>query len=263
MGSPFPGMDPFVESQKWGGFHHVFISQLARDLVKVLRPRYDVKPEERIYIETTGDPDWYRADIAITVSRSPPAPPTGPAAAVLDLEPTLNALPMPFEVREPYLVIRKTGEREVVAVIELLSPTNKRVGSDGRDEFLKKRHQVLRSAAHLIEIDLLLGGQRLPTVRPLASETDYCAIVSRARRRPKADVFEWRLRQKLPRIPIPLADNDDDALLNLQSAFTAVYEDLGYDYSINYDEPLKVGLPAAEQAWVREIAAARRPAEPR
>ena len=52
MPSPFPGMDPFIERQKWSSFHHVFIAELAHLLVAALRPRYEVEPEKRIYVET-------------------------------------------------------------------------------------------------------------------------------------------------------------------------------------------------------------------
>jgi hypothetical protein len=150
-------------------------------------------------------------------------------------------------------VIRKAGEREVVTVIELLSPGNKRLGSDGRREYLKKRHDVLRSSSHLVEIDLFLGGQRLPTVRPLLPSTDYCAFVCRAGQRPQADVFEWTLQQRLPRIPIPVLPGDDDAIIDLQQALNAVYDRAGYDYSIHYNESLNLPLRAADKDWIRQV----------
>lgn len=56
---------------------------------------------------------------------------------------------------ERYIAIVSLPSRELVTVIELLSPTNKRVGADGRREYLRKREQILQSAVHLVEIDLL------------------------------------------------------------------------------------------------------------
>jgi hypothetical protein len=227
-------------------------------LVKALRPRYEIDPEERIYIETTADESrGYRADVAVSVGS--PGGGRASSTADLDLEPSVYSLPLPVEMeeREAYLVIRKTGQREVVSVIEVLSPGNKRSGSDGRREYLKRRHDVLRSNSHLVEIDLLLAGQRLPTVRPLLPTTDYCAFVCRADQRPQAEVFEWTLRMRLPRIPVPLLPGDDDAIIDLQAALTAVYDRSGYDYSVHYDKPLRLPFRPADEAWLREVMTTR------
>jgi hypothetical protein len=124
------------------------------------------------------------------------------------------------ERREAFLTIRERESMKVVTVIEFLSPANKRRGSDGRREYLQKREQVLSSDTHLVELDLLRGGQRLPTVDPLP-ETDFSVFVCRAQRRYQAEVYAWGLRQPLPRIPIPLAGNDPDVEVDLQAVFTA------------------------------------------
>ena len=54
----------------------------------------------------------------------------------------------------------------MVTVIELLSPWNK-TPEAGLAEYLAKRTNVLYSTANLVELDLLRGGERLPTVDPL------------------------------------------------------------------------------------------------
>ena len=54
--------------------------------------------------------------------------------------------------------VLEAGELELVTAIEILSPVNKRPGREAHDEYLRKRRELLRSAAHLIEIDLLRGG---------------------------------------------------------------------------------------------------------
>ena len=50
MPSPFPGMDPFIESQKWRGFHSTFIPNIAAALTSLIRPRYVVDIEENVYV---------------------------------------------------------------------------------------------------------------------------------------------------------------------------------------------------------------------
>jgi hypothetical protein len=172
---------------------------------------------------------------------------------VLDIEPKVVTLPMPVEEKEPYLVIRENTSRQVVAVIELLSPTNKRPGSDGRREYLAKRAEILQTRVHLVELDLLLGGQRLPIVEPFKDNTSYCAIVSRAGHRPHGELFEWPLAHPLPRIPVPLAKGEPDAILDLQAALSAVYDRAGYDYSLRYDLPLDLPFSSADRQWLAKV----------
>ena len=111
---------------------------------------------------------------------------------------------MPERKRQAFLTIRERETMTVVTVLEVLSLDNKRSGSDGRREYLRKREAVLESDVHLVELDLLRAGTRLPTVEPLPPGACY-AYVSRADRRPQVEVYAWTLRQSLPTIPVPLA----------------------------------------------------------
>jgi hypothetical protein len=159
-------------------------------------------------------------------------------------------LPALVEQRQAYLTLLYRETREVVTVIELLSPTNK--GPDGRGQYLEKREKVLRSPAHLVELDLLRGGARLPTVESLPPG-DYYAFVSRAAQRPEVAVYAWPLPHPLPAIPIPLAGEDQDVLLNLQTAFATVYDRAAYAYSLDYHRPAEPPLSEREAAWAREL----------
>ncbi len=247
MPSPFPGMDPFIESQVWEDFHHAFIQTTREALIAVLRPRYVVRVEVRVYLEHRVEPPprIFRPDVAIV------EPPTGVWGGEKGGVATMT-LPMPEEEREPYLIITKRDELEVVSVIELLSPVNKRAGSDGRREYLTKREAVLRSAAHLVELDLLRGGERLPTIE-LPPPADYYAFVCRRQERPRVRVYPWTLRHRLPTIPIPLADDDPDTPLDLQAVFTTVYDRAGYDYGLDYRRPVDPPLAEADSAWAQAI----------
>ena len=42
MRSPFPGMDPFVETANWPGFQTLLIGEIVAQLVPLVRPRYAV-----------------------------------------------------------------------------------------------------------------------------------------------------------------------------------------------------------------------------
>lgn len=59
MPSPFPGMDPFIEGQRWQDFHARFINDLADLLLPAVRPRYVVDVEQYVYL-AHGDEERQR-----------------------------------------------------------------------------------------------------------------------------------------------------------------------------------------------------------
>lgn len=260
MPSPFPGVDPYIENQEWQDFHTRFNTVLSDLLAIRIEPRYVVRVERRVYVEHPTHPEtevrW--ADVAVLATGdrqgSTPLSTSGSAAAIA--VPVECLLPMPEERREAYLVIRERETLEVVTVIETLSPANKQAGGDGREQYLAKRDLVLESRSHLVELDLLRGGLRLPTVSGLPPG-DYYAIVSRRRRRPRAEVYAWGIRQALPVIPVPLREGDNDVALELQTAFTTVYDRARYHLSIDYGAALEPPLAEADQTWARELLAVR------
>src|SRR5207253_253301 len=99
------------------------------------------------------------------------------------------------------IAIRDVRKRKLVTMIEFLSPVNKR--GDGRRQYLRKRNRILRSKTHLLEIDLLRKGKRMPMEEEYPSG-DYFVMVSRAYKRPKAEVWPSSLQQALPTVPVPL-----------------------------------------------------------
>ena len=223
MPSPFPGMDPFIEGQRWRDFHTTFITVIREMLTPRVRPRYVVEVEEYVYLaRAEEDPDRL-------------------------IEPD------PARFRQSHLTIRTRQSQNVVTVIELLSPWNKTAG-EGRLEYLVKRSNIFCTPANLVEIDLLRGGQRLPTREPLAP-ADYYAFVCRKEQLPKVDVYGWTLQQPLPSIPIPLAGDDPDVVLDLQAALTTTYDRAGYDYALDYRRAVEPALETSTDAWVRSLVA--------
>jgi hypothetical protein len=261
MPSPFPGMDPFIEDQEWSDFHPTFAGEIRAQLAPKLEPRYYVRIERRVYVEHpqyedngSSQPDIRKPDVSPHLrSESAVLPYTAGGTATL-AAPVECFIPMPEEQRESFLKIHETETREVVTVLEVLSPSNKRPGGDGRREYLQKRDQVFESATHLVELDLLRGGARLPMQSPLPPG-DYYAIISKSHRRPRAAVYPWLLLDPLPTIPIPLLKGDDNVPLDLRAALTAVYDRARYHLSINYTAKLEVPLPDEQAKWLsRQLA---------
>ena len=143
--------------------------------------------------------------------------------------------------------IRDVAKRELVTVIEILSPSNKR--GEGIDEYRDRRESILRITAHLIEIDLLRKGRRVPMRGKLPS-VSYFVFVCRWERRPATDVWPIALNRSLPIIPVPLRKGDDDANLDLQQALTSVYDEGGLRYMIDYAKAPEVPLTPKQSAWV-------------
>src|SRR5436309_6372353 len=143
MPSPFPGMDPFIEGRLWRDFHTEFITGVRAALAPGLVPRYVVRIEERVYVERTPEQPGQFIVPDITVAEVERAQPLGrgsvATAGVAVATPVLRTLPVPERRREAFLTVRERESMAVITVIEVLSPTNKRPGTDGRREYLRKR----------------------------------------------------------------------------------------------------------------------------
>jgi hypothetical protein len=251
-------MDPYIEADQWQEFHVQMVVEIQRHLVPKLLPKYVARVERRVYTEHSFDEvEVFQPDVEIvkatTRVRRRPQP-----SAIAILEPHIYAAPFPHERSEPFLKIVDRESGQLIALIEFLSPSNKTPGSDGYRAYHEKRDETLKSPTHLVEIDLLRGGTRLPTVESLHPTTDYCVFVHRAPRRFQVEVYEWPLRQPLPAVPIPLAKGDDDARLDLQKAFVSVYENAGYEAFLRYDKTLKPPLRREDAVWAKRLVAGRK-----
>jgi hypothetical protein len=253
--SRFPGMDPYLECQGYRqDFHAAFLIDCRRGLTAVLPRHYGAFIEERIsLVDLSGDlPQVYRPDVTVIAAERKNTSRHDPGG-VATLEPI--TIPLAFEdleeIRHRWIEIKRLPDRSVVAVIEVLSPTNK--SGSGRAEYLEERNDWIKQPVHLIEIDLLLGGHRLPMRRPLPAG-EYFALVSRSENRPDCEVYAWSIRRPLPIIPIPLSAPDTDVFLDLQVAFDQTFGDAPYGDSIEYALPLDLPLASEDRAWAEQLA---------
>ena len=261
MPSPFPGMDPYLEGPEWRSVHTQLAGAIGQQLVPLLRPRYVVRTE-KVYILTAPEADDVagRRSPDVSVNRSDlPGRPAGVVtsgtsrAAVLDA-PLHLRFATAEEVPQVTINIYDVADRALVTAIEVLSPTNKD-RSTGRADYLAKRQRVFQSDAHLIEVDLLRTGRRLPMADPIPP-TDYCVLVSRADRRPMTDAWAVSVRNRLPTIPVPLLPGDVDAPLDLQQALSVMYDAWAYDLELDYTRPPPVPLADDDAAWAADLLAA-------
>jgi hypothetical protein len=168
--------------------------------------------------------------------------------------PLTMATVIPTPITHRSVEIRDVANRQLVCAIEVLSPANKR--GHGRRKYLLKRGRILQSSAHLIEIDLLRQGQRVPMEGALP-DVPYFAFVSRAQARPDVGVWPLKFNDRLPSLPVPLLPGDADVTLDLQAALTGVYDGVGYDLVLDYAQPPPGTLTDDEAEWVRRVLAER------
>ncbi len=250
MPSPFPGMNPYLEQEDaWHSFHVHFIPACMEVLTPQLRPNYFVNVDEHVYIhELPGEQRHLigRADLAV---KAPPFPTAATKTEVLPA-PAHGRIAVAVDVdRQSFLQILDRKSRRIVTVLDLLSPSNKLPGPD-REKYLAKRQQFLSSPVHLVEIDLLWGGPRLP-VQGLAP-CDYYVMVSRSQDRPDVALWPLGLRDCLPPIPVPLNAPDPPATIDLQPLLNRLYDAAGYADYIYTGEP-QPPLGAADAEWARQI----------
>lgn len=251
-------MDPYLESPTvWGDFHHSFISSIKGALNAELAPRYYVRVEERVYIADEDDPSRIEIipDARVLQGALSGSPYLGgqEEGAVAVSEPIVRTTLLDEETREAFLNIYDAEYREIVTVIEVLSPTNKLRGSRGRDSFLKKRREVMNSPAHWVEIDLLREG--VPALPPdiFLPPCEYYVHVSRVQERPKGRIWPIRLREKLPAVGVPLREGDEDAKLDLQAVMNETYDRSAYQVSTDYAADPVPPLPPDLATWADAI----------
>src|SRR4029077_2010344 len=115
-------------------------------------------------------------------------------------------------------------------------------------QYKMKRNALLHSRVHLVEIDLLVGGERMPLHVGLPVG-QYCAFASRGNRRPDCDVYAWSIRQALSNILIPLSAPDPDLVLELAELVATTYKRGRYDRSLPYSVQPAAPLPADDLQW--------------
>jgi hypothetical protein len=256
MPSPFPGIDPYIESQGYWPDLHASLILYARDrLNEILPESYIARLGEQLRLVEHDLPRG-RPMLPDVVVREGGGMGRGGGSidsGVLMLEPVILDLPAieVEEVRDTWIEIRRRPGRELVTAIEILSPSNK--SGTGHSDYLAKRHELIQQPVHLVELDLLLRGQRLPMGQELPPG-DFYALVSRAERRPKSDVFAWTLRQPLPTIPIPLHAPDPDVPLALAGLFALAYDRGRYGRELDYTATLDLPVAPSERTWVEDVA---------
>jgi hypothetical protein len=247
MPTPFPGMDPYLEQVAlWPNVHSSLIIAIRDELAPRLRPLYYVSVEERT-IRPGPDELMFanRPDVALMGPLAPVAGEQTPRMTTGGS--VIVELPLPEEIRETYLEIRMVNTGQIVTVLEILSPTNKRTG-EGRREYEQKRLKLPGTLTHLVEIDLLRTGQPM-TMWGYPEDADYRILISRAWQRPRAELLPFSVREPIPSFLLPLLPNDEEPVIELNLILHNLYDRAGYDLRIDYRVMPVPPLEEEDNAW--------------
>jgi hypothetical protein len=254
MATPFPGMDPYLEHPVlWESVHARLIVALANQLQPRLDPRYITSIEERVFVEGPQRriPDIWVQKIPEERGTLLVVEPAGDTAVILEVE--------DLEVRESRIeILDLYNDMKLVAIIELVSPTNEAAGP-GRESYVAKQRETLARDCHLVEMDLHRRGRNVIGIPECCVEElqpyDYLACVNRWPCRKRFELYPRRLRERLPRLSVPLAEPDPDVPLDVQTALEQVYNEGRYRRRIRYAAPCEPSLSAEDQEWANQCLA--------
>ena len=263
MPSPFPGMDPYIESQgRFHTFHTSFINCCAELLNEGLGTSYFATVDERVLVDATDGSEpadrtvMHRLgpDVAIATESIARFRPELSGLASTTLEPRLlpQSVVSVDQPTQKFVEIRGLPNDRLVTTVELLSPSNKKPGPD-REAFLVKRVELLHNGVNLVDIDLLVAGLRISLLAPLPSG-DYHAMVTRVERHDRCEVYSWTVRDPLPTIAVPLDVGVPDVSLDLGLIFNRTYERFRFARQLHYKSPLVGPWPEIDRAWATDRA---------
>ena len=251
MPTPFPGMDPYLEGRGlWREVHTQLIVDIGRSLSAQVHPRYRVAIEERAYL-AVWHPDSLVGILDVMVVNGGSGSKKLSTQAGLGM-PVVAELPVPEEIVERYLEIRSVKNNEVITAIEILSPTNK-VTKEGREAYTQKRLTILGSRTNLVEIDLLRIGPPMEMNVADSLTDDYRILVSRAHQRFQADLYLFGVRDPIPTFPVPLRRDEVEPTVELNRLVHELYDSLGYDLKIDYDDETDPPLSGADAEWANAL----------
>jgi len=258
-------MDPYLEHPDiFPDLHDRLNAHLSEALQSNLPAPYFAVIGRRIWVEITKR--YIGPDVHLLHGGGRRVPVESGGVALADPPrsmPKLVRVPHD-ERRQPFveIYVGQCRDKRLVTTIEILSLSNKTLGEHGRDLYLSKQREILASKVHLVEIDLLRGGEHttaVPQEKAIeeAGTYDYHVCVHHYDKLEDYFVYAIRLEQQLPVIDVPLLPGDPTVGVDLQAVFDRCYDAGPYRREVRYleDSPTPA-LSPQQMAWSQKRIAA-------
>jgi hypothetical protein len=212
-------MDPYLEEEKhWPVFQHHLVGCLYQAILPGLVDRYRARVGQR----------QYTTEQALFTS------------IIRDCH------------EEEMIEIRQRSDGRLITLVEVVSPANKTT-AEGRKAYLTKREESRAVRASLVEVDLVLQGQpMLEYSRDGLPEWDYAVTVTRSTQPEKHEIYTATLQKRLPRFRLPLASDDRDTVVDLQTTFTRAYDQANFGSTMDYGLNPAVKMNDDKRQWLRD-----------
>jgi hypothetical protein len=212
-------MDPYLEDDAlWPHFQHQLVLSLYQHLLPVLVDRYRARVAQRCYVTEQA--------LFTSIIREPH--------------------------NEDYIEIRQRADGRLITLLDVVSPSNKLTPS-GRAAYHVTRREGRSANAGMVEIDLLLRGQpMLEYSRDGLPDWDYAVTVTRSPQPDRYEIYTATLQKRLPRFRLPLAADDRDTVLDLQTVFSRCYDQGSFSGKIDYRRDPSTPLNDEDRRWLEE-----------
>jgi hypothetical protein len=252
-------MDPWLEDEEHFPSLHHSLNFLLMEALNVALPKgYVAKTAELVWVD-----DQLRREPDVSVygrDRTPDFAGSGAALAGLI---AVGEEKVSDPWKRPYLEIVSPKGKRLVTAVEILSPSNKRAGDNGRKAYQDKQEEFRLGGVNLVEIDLLRAGPHTTAVplsrlkRAAGAAFDYHVSVTVAGERRSFHVAPIRLTDRLPAIGIPLDPDVTAVTADLQPLLDRAYNSGRYADAVRYDRPPDPPLTPEQQAWAEGVLRAK------
>ncbi len=258
MPSPFPGMDPWLESpENFGDFHDRLIIYLSEEFNRASPPGYVARGAQFVWVD---DRQRREPDVGLFGPNSHVRQDSEQDSHELDAYAGVLAIAdieAPSLWEQSFLEVYSSAGRRLVTMIEVLSPSNKQQVSQAHQAYLQKQKECLATGINLVELDFLRGGTHTTCVNQTilqqkATHYDYHIAILQAGSTPSTFAMPFRLQDKLPELPIPLDPGVKPVSVALQPILDRIYETGRYSQWIDYSKPPEPPLNPEQQAWATQ-----------
>jgi hypothetical protein len=248
MPSPFPGMDPWLESPGvFPDLRFCFIVRLSGALNAVLPEKYYSRFGYRKWLEPIRRRSVLPDAILPSGNDSQPV--------ILPMDGNLCD-----EVSEGFVEIRTVDDAtpSVWTRLDIPSRENKTCGHESRVLYIQQQRRDIWDRVNRIEIDLLRDGDHCTlapaTLFPCKSpDVPYHAVVFRSTDPNRLEVYQFGFQERLPSISVPIGQGLPDVRIDLAGVLDDVYSGAAYERWGIYSRPCDPPLTPEQQTWAEGI----------